>query len=134
MLTQENYEIVISPDRDLGERLAAFANRAAWIRLLSPTGNETYTDQINNMIRDYGKMGVVEVREGPTDDEGKKYFPAEMEGEHLVQEHAHKWYTLRSEAARPIAGEARHKDQALGDNVDLTGIEKVRRFPDGLRR
>ncbi len=30
VLTQENYEIVISPDRDLGERLAAFANRAAW--------------------------------------------------------------------------------------------------------
>ncbi len=134
VLTQENYEIVISPDRDLSERLAAFANRAAWIRLLSPTGNETYTDQINNMIQDYGKMGVVEVREGPSDAEGKKYFPAEIEVEQLDQEHAQKWHALRSEAARPIAGEAPHKHPALGDNVDLTGIEKVRRFPYGLRR
>jgi hypothetical protein len=76
VLTNESYEIVMDKNRPLDERITAFANRAAWIRGL---GKKSYTDQINNMIRDFGKLGVVEVREGP----GDKEFPATMEVEQL---------------------------------------------------
>ena len=59
VLTEENYKIVMDENRPLGERLAAFANRAAWIR---PLGSKSYTDQINNLVKDVSQMGVVENR------------------------------------------------------------------------
>src|ERR1043165_4202652 len=119
VLTNENYEIVMDKDRPLGERLAAFANRAAWIRGL---GTKSYTDQINNMIRDFGKLGVVEVREGPGDPE----FPQAMEVEQLPPQRV----LLKAVAAQEEKGLQALSQEA--DNVDLTGIEKVHRFPYGL--
>src|SRR3989454_3497991 len=50
------------PYTTLFRSLAAFANRAAWIR---PLGSKSYTDQINNMIHHFGDMGVVEHRPAP---------------------------------------------------------------------
>ena len=105
----------------MSERLAAFANRAAWIRGL---GTKSYTDQINNMIRDFGKLGVVEVREGPGDPE----FPQAMEVEQLPPRRV----LLKAVAAQAVEGVRALTQEA--DNVDLTGIEKVHRFPYGLRR
>ena len=118
VLTNENYEIVMDKDRPLGERLAAFANRAAWIRVL---GTKSYTDQINNMIRDYGKLGVVEVRKGP----GDKEFPATMEVEQLPPQKV---------LLKAVAAMEEKEPERSADDVDLTGIEKVHRFPFGLRR
>jgi hypothetical protein len=125
VLTNESYEIVMDKDRPLGERLAAFANRAAWIRGL---GTKSYTDQINNMIRDFGKLGVVELREGPGDQE----FPATMEVEQLPP---HK-VLLKAVAAveeKRVRGISNEPERSA-DDVDLTNIEKVHRFPFGLRR
>jgi hypothetical protein len=114
VLTQDDYEIVMDGKRPLGERLAAFANRAAWTRLL---GSKSYTDQINNMIEHYGDMGVVEQRGGP----GGKDFPAVMQVEDLPQQ------------SREQLIQTKEPPHA-SDRIDLTGIEKVRRFPYGLRR
>lgn len=125
VLTQANYDTVMDTDKPLGERLAAFANRAAWIE---PLGNTSYTDQINNMIHHFDHLGVVEVRPGPPD---RAHFPADMEVE---------------DAHRPIhdlpAGSAPPDKRARvgaspgrsAASVDLMVIEKVRRFPNGLRR
>lgn len=125
VLTNESYKIVMDKDRPLGDRLTAFANRAAWIRVL---GTKSYTDQINNMIRDYGKLGVVEVREGP----GDKEFPATMEVEQLPPEKV----LLKAVAAveeKRVPGISKEPEKSA-DDVDLTNIEKVHRFPFGLRR
>jgi hypothetical protein len=81
VLTEDDYDIIMDDKRPLGERLAAFANRAAWTRLL---GSKSYTDQINNMIEHYGNMGVVEQRDGP----GGKNFPEVIEVEDLAQHSA----------------------------------------------
>ena len=79
VLTRENYDIVVDESRTPEERAAAFANRAAWIE---PLGADSYTSQINNMVRSFDHLGVVEVLPGPADGA----FPAhlEVEDEHRL--------------------------------------------------
>jgi hypothetical protein len=105
-LASTDYKVVIDEERPLAERLAAFARRASW---LTPLGNKSYTDQINNMIAHFDRMGVVEPRNGPKSGP----FPPLMEVQDLqdVPQSAY-----------------------LPDPLDLSGIEKMRRFPYGLRR
>lgn len=125
VLTKESYDVVMDKDRPMGERLAAFANRASWIRGL---GTKSYTAQINNMIRDYGKLGVVEVLPGPGDPE----FPETMEVEQLPPRRMllKALATLEEKEVRGLS----HEPDKSADDVDLTNIEKVHRFPYGLRR
>jgi hypothetical protein len=123
VLAQDNYDIAMDKGKPLGERLAAFANRAAWIR---PLGSKSYTDQINNMIHHFGDMGVVEHRPGPGDPE----FPASMEVEQLPS-HTHRRLAAME---KTLHGVDRAESPHEADQIDLTGIEKVHRFPHGLRR
>ncbi|HKP81293.1 MAG TPA: LodA/GoxA family CTQ-dependent oxidase [Pyrinomonadaceae bacterium] len=125
VLTKESYDVVMDKDRPMGERLAAFANRASWLRGL---GTKSYTDQINNMIRDYGKLGVVEVLPGPGDPD----FPETMEVEQLPPSRMLR-KAIASLEEKEIRGLSHEPDKSPED-VDLTGIEKVHRFPYGLRR
>jgi len=96
----------------LGARLAAFAQRVAWVR---PLGSKGYTSQLNNMIANFGDMGVIEPRPGP----GDPHFPPSLDVENLPK---HTIERLAVEGDSPYAA----------DEIDLTGIEKVRRFPHGL--
>jgi hypothetical protein len=64
VLTLTDYQIITDPDTTPEDRQAAFERRANWYRVL--TGD--YLAQINQMVIDFGKLGVVEVRPGPTDD------------------------------------------------------------------
>lgn len=113
VLTKANYDVVMDTKRPLGERLAAFAQRAAWIR---PLGSKGYTSQINNMITVFGDMGVIEQREGPGDSD----FPPSLGVEDLPK---------RTVERLGVEGES----ATAADEIDLTGIEKVRRFPHGLK-
>jgi hypothetical protein len=106
VLASTEYKIVIDEERSLAERLAAFARRASW---LQPLGSKSYTDQINNMIAHFDRMGIVEPREGPKSGP----FPPLMEVQDL---------------------EDVPQSAYLPDPLDLSGIEKMRRFPHGLRR
>lgn len=121
VLSEANYKKVMNEELPLGERLAAFAARSLWIL---PLGNASYTDQINNMIDHFGDMGVVEVRKGPSD---RKNFPATMEVEQLDPRH-HKQRLLKALQVGAAEAAPLGPDQ----DVDLTGIEKVNRFPNGL--
>ena len=112
VLTQADYDIVMNEEASLAERLAAFARRASWLR---PLGSRSYTDQINNMIAHFDHMGVVETRAGPTSGP----FPSVVEVEDL-----HPAAQAVAAAVGPRAAE----------ELDLSGIDKVRRFPHGLRR
>lgn len=130
VLTRENYEIVMDQKRPLGERLAAFANRAAWIE---PLGSTSYTQQINNMIAHFDHLGVVEQRKGPAD---REHFPAfvEVEDQHLpihdvpltghAEPHPHHLEDAVQVGTRSFASAA---------SVDIMTIEKVQRFPGGLK-
>ena len=111
VLTEADYEIVLDPEQPLADRLAAFARRASWLR---PLGSKSYTDQINNMIAHFDRMGVVEPRRGPTTGP----FPRMVEVEDL-----HPAAHALAAAVGPRAAE----------ELDLSGIDKVRRFPHGLR-
>ena len=126
VLTKANYDIVMDTGKPLGERLAAFANRAAWIE---PLGNTSYTDQINNMIHHFDHMGVVEVRDGPTD---RTHFPATLE----VEDEHRPIKDMPAPSAQPGEQHARVGAAPGGsaESVDLMVIEKVRRFPRGLQR
>jgi hypothetical protein len=140
VLTKENYDIVMDPAKPMSERKAAFANRAAWIE---PLGTASYTSQINNMISHFDHLGVVEVREGPEDGEA---FPRVIEVEDEHRPIAPKSADDASEnlAQMTVAGTAapptnshvgtRPGHAASAADIDLSGIEKVRRFPGGLRR
>jgi hypothetical protein len=128
VLTKENYDIVMDAKRSLAERRAAFANRAAWV---TPLGTTSYTDQINNMILHFDHLGVVEQREGPKD----KDFPqvVEVEDQHepikdLIKKDEKE--LGRTMVAAPSASHGAKLPRK--EAVDLTIIEKVRRFPGGL--
>jgi len=120
VLTADNYEIVVDEQRPLAERLAAFANRAAWTRAFD---GDSYTESINNLVAHIDWPGVVEPRPGP----GDGHFPAVLE----VEDRAHD-PSAAPAGSRASAGAAPHRTAAV--ERELTTIEKVRRFPHGQRR
>lgn len=62
VLTEADYDIVMDASAALGARQAAFERRAMWLRfLIGP-----YVQQLETMISDFGKLGVVASRPGPT--------------------------------------------------------------------
>lgn len=132
VLTKENYQIVMDKDRNPEERLAAFANRAAWI---APLG-AGYTNQINNMIHHFDHLGVVEVNPGPTDADGAKLFPPliGVEDQHIPI----KDDTEQEGAKLSVRRQDRKKHHAThgaqSQTEDLSKIDKVRRLPRGLLR
>jgi hypothetical protein len=134
VLSLERYQLVTDTSQPREKRLAAFHERAEWYRGL--TG--TYVDQINQMVADFGKLGVVETRPGIA---GDPAFPPEMLVEsppaflagpipphrNLVMLHV------------PEAREAGTAPEVLARAVEQTGrpaeevvagfINKVERFP-----
>ena len=130
VLTENNYKIVMDTSRPLDERRKAFAGREVWYE---PLGSESYTQQINNMVHHFDFLGVVEARRGPDDGE----FPAEIEvadysravtpGEGALD-------GAPPHSGPPIGrgvGAARRGRRSAAD-VDLSDIDLVRRFPNGL--
>lgn len=120
VLTVENYTVVMDARQPIDRRKAAFAARARWI---APLGKTSYTDQINNMIAGFDHLGVVEVRPGPTDTD---QFPREIE-----VEDQHKPIPDVIPVTGPVRAQLVATAQ-LRDHVDVSGIEKVRRYPGGL--
>ena len=119
VLDEPHYKIVMDGKQSLNKRMAAFATRTAWTRPLGSQDVKTsqgYLNQINNMMQRFGEMGVVEHRDGPGDAD----FPATMQVQNLP---AHTRKQL----------EEQNEPLNASDAVDLSGIEKVRRFPRGLK-
>ena len=53
----------MDPALSAAERRAAFESRADWFRFLEGS----FAQQINQMVTDFGRQGVVTAREGPQD-------------------------------------------------------------------
>jgi hypothetical protein len=64
VLTEQDYETAVDPDSPDEERRAAFERRAVWDRWL-PSDR---IQQMNAMVKDFGKLGLVERRTGAADD------------------------------------------------------------------
>ena len=128
VLSKQNYKIVMDESKPLGERLAAFADRAQWI---APLGTTSYTDEINNMIDHFDKLGVVEAHPGPADREN---FPSviEVEDQHPKIKDLSTTDASRSRDASHPGLRVGARKSGDAHKLDLTDIEKVRRFPRGL--
>jgi hypothetical protein len=70
VLSRQQYERVLDSSIPAAERRLAFDTRAEWYRWLAGG----YIGQINQMVTDFGKLGIVERRPGPADGA----FPAVM--------------------------------------------------------
>lgn len=71
VLTEEDYNIVVDTSLPREERIAAYNNRENWLRFLK--GNTV--QQMDQMVKRFGQMGIVEMRPGVKDDPD---FPAVM--------------------------------------------------------
>ncbi|MEZ0090983.1 LodA/GoxA family CTQ-dependent oxidase [Streptacidiphilus sp. EB129] len=71
VLTEEDYQVVVDESRPLPERTEAFERRAVWLRGLRGQN----TEQLNQMIDDWYRLGIIEVRDGASD------FPARIQVE-----------------------------------------------------
>lgn len=71
VLTAEDYAIVVDPQQPMARRIEAFSNRTSWNKPL----HGTTAGQMEEMVRIFGSMGLVEVRPGVPDDPA---FPAQM--------------------------------------------------------
>jgi hypothetical protein len=70
VLSREQYAAVLDTRLPDAHRRQAFDTRADWFRWLSGD----YIRQMNRMVTEFGKLGIVERRPGP--DDGA--FPAHM--------------------------------------------------------
>jgi L-Lysine epsilon oxidase N-terminal/L-lysine epsilon oxidase C-terminal domain len=127
VLTYKNYTTVMDCSRPLDERLAAFANRAAWN---DPLGTVSYTDQINNMIQGFDHLGVVEHRAGPTD---VTNFPADFEVEDRRVLVTNAVNQQPRETIPGITPTYVPGTPVPAADVDYSQIEKLHRFP-GIQR
>jgi L-Lysine epsilon oxidase N-terminal/L-lysine epsilon oxidase C-terminal domain len=133
VLTLEDYLTVIDSTKPPDVREAAFQRRAVWLRGLGPTDTlAEYYKAINNMVADFGKLGVVESRPGV---EGEDRFPPEMlvESQPELPVVAHAQGLLMPHAGG--AGDERRPGGAAPEAADAERglVNKVRRFPRGLR-
>jgi hypothetical protein len=71
VLTERDYAIVIDSGQPLVRRVEAFTQRTSWNKPLHGTTSQ----QMDQMVRIFGSMGLVEVREGVKDDPA---FPSVM--------------------------------------------------------
>lgn len=65
VLRLAEYERAMDAGLPIEERMRAFSTRSSWLRGL----DGQYLDQIREMVSDFGSLGVVERRDGPTDTE-----------------------------------------------------------------
>jgi hypothetical protein len=65
VLTEAAYQVAVDRSKKPEERLAAFTGRYSWNDPLGP--NDATAAQMEAMVRLFGDMGLVEVREGATD-------------------------------------------------------------------
>ncbi len=122
VLSEEDYDIVINSKADINLRKQAFNNRSSWFRTL---GSGDYKSQINYMINNFDHMGIVEVKDGPTDtdEDNNRYFPEKIQVE------------IRDEGA--LQAETKKMNLTSEDTVTAINefnkdIEKINRFPRGL--
>jgi hypothetical protein len=70
VLTEDDYRIVMDASNAPADRMKAFAKRESWVRAMDGGAVE----QMEQMVREFGEMGIVVAMPGPTD--GKIAVPS----------------------------------------------------------
>jgi hypothetical protein len=70
VLAEAQYDVVFDRSRGIEERERAFDTRSVWMRYFA----KSWLDRINQMVTDFGKLGIVERRDAP----GDERFPSEI--------------------------------------------------------
>lgn len=134
VLTDADYEIVVDPERPPAERRAAFQRRAAWLRFLGGPG---YQQQLQTMISSFGKLGVLEVRPGPPDQdefppilmvESEVGFPTEGVPPHRNLVTLHVPEGLPQPVVEDRIGAIAAAARLAGEDVAVGSVDKVQRF------
>ncbi len=133
VLTEDDYNIVVDTSQPREKRVQAFGRRAVWLRGLG----KNYMKAIDSMITNFGKLGVVEVRPGITDD---PYFPEEIMVESVpgfLKKAPRLQGLMLLHVAETAASEERNAE-AIADAAAATGhdeeefivgpIDKINRF------
>ncbi|MFB9981031.1 LodA/GoxA family CTQ-dependent oxidase [Mesorhizobium kowhaii] len=120
VLTEAAYHIVVDQTLPRDQRIAAFNQRAHWLRSLSGP----IAQQMTQMIAHFGALGVVEVRPGVPNDPD---FPETMLVETLPP--APPAHMISAMAA----AEARSAAAAPTDHVSLAGWESVEQLEEFRR-
>ncbi len=113
VLTHEAYATVMDASLPLQDRQDAFASRTTWLR---PLGSRSLIDQVNNFVKRFGRMGVIEFRPGPTDADFPPWIGVETFAD-LEEEDMLAFIAALDERA---------------DEIDVTEHPKMNRFPRGL--
>jgi L-lysine epsilon oxidase-like protein len=132
VLSEESYKIVMDETKTREERLAAFQQRAVWFRVLEGDN----LAQKNQMVHDFYKMGVIEVREGIPDD---PYFPPQILVESRpqfkkVEEISPKRNMLMLHVPEATGDAAPQMALAAADAVDRPNEEIVAGYMDEVHR
>lgn len=122
VLTADDYAIVIDQNQPIARRIEAFSNRTNWNKPL----HGTTAGQMEQMVRMFGSMGLVEVRAGVTDNPA---FPATMMVASYGPEVAPADAASMSEAA--LAAPPRLKAALAAGDVALKSHPKARAQPEG---
>ncbi len=120
VLTEANFNIVMNTALPRDQRIAAFNDRAHWLRSL--TGS--IAEQMVQMTAHFGALGVLEVRAGPV---GDPDFPEMLLVETLPPALPTHMATAMRVAERRIA------DASPTDYVALAGWESVEQFEEFRR-
>jgi hypothetical protein len=125
VMTESAYQKTMDKESPLEQRKQAFSYRSSWNAPLNLS--QGYTFQINEMIDNFDKMGVVEVHHQTETDEFPYQFQVSDQeaviDPHPIQKQDEKKHTALNVARRSDPEKAIH-DQ----DYDFSQIDKVRRF------
>ena len=120
VLTADDYAIVIDAAQPMARRIEAFSNRTNWNK---PLHGKTAA-QMEQMVRIFGSMGLVEVRPGV---EGDPAFPATM----MVASYGPDVDPADASSMSAAALAKPMLKTAMSDDVDLKAHPKSRPLPQG---
>jgi L-Lysine epsilon oxidase N-terminal/L-lysine epsilon oxidase C-terminal domain len=115
VLTADDYAIVRDTSKTRQERLDAFTRRALWVRFLNA---RTTAGQMEQMVKIFGDMGVVELREGVV---GDADFPPVMGVEALGGALAHPAAPSLKSLPGALAGAAAEALDVVSAGLEAVG-------------
>lgn len=118
VLTAEDYAIVVDAAQPMPRRIEAFTNRTSWNKPL----HGTTAGQMEQMVRIFGSMGLVEVRPGV---EGDPAFPTTM----MVASYGPDVDPADASSMSAAAKAKPMLKAAAGDEVNLKAHPKMRPLP-----
>lgn len=125
VMTQSSFNKVMDKDLSLEQREQIFATRNSWLEPLDLSQNYTY--QINEMIHNFDKMGIVEAHYQDNTSEFPHLFQVVDRDTVIVPDPQQKIEEAKH-YSHDIQFQSTSEQRAEAQDFDLSQIDKVRRF------